>query len=135
MEIDRITACRQAYQSWRTTFGTSLCDHVLRAENRRRVDREKPKVRKRRSWGEYTRLYKRQKGLCGICKSEMVLIRGRVEIDHKNPNLPPDEFEHERNLQLAHDYCNRHKGAMSIAEQAKGSGQTYREILGPEDEI
>jgi 5-methylcytosine-specific restriction endonuclease McrA len=129
-----VDPCESELELWYGKWGMSRCDLAIKKRNRRRVDRENPKLRRKRSWAEHVRLYKKQRGICGICGSEMVLIRGEVEIDHKNPSLPPDEFEHERNLQLAHIYCNRHKGAMSLADQAKHYGKTVAEIIGNEGE-
>lgn len=109
--------------------GRSVYDHAIKTKNRRRLEngigREK---RKSFAWSKYQYLYRKQNGICRWCEKEMVLLRGKVEIDHRDPNSKED-FNSDSNLQLLHSHCNREKSAMPIEEQAKHLGRTYRKIL------
>ena len=55
-----------------------------------------------------------------------------LDIDHINPNLTDEAFNHRSNLRLCHAHCNRSKGAKSVPEQAKYYRKTMVEILGDE---
>lgn len=79
---------------------------------------------------DYESLYRKQNGICPECDKSMVLIKGKyqdLDIDHINPNEP--DFNARWNLRLTHASCNRAKGGKSIAQQAKESSKTMKDIL------
>ena len=131
--MNDLQSCREWFKEGITRFGVSNVDYVVKENNRRRVERDNPKLRKSYRWSEYKRLYQRDHGICGICGREMALIRGTIHMDHKNPDLPVDSFEAEWNRQVVHKACNLHKGPMSIAKQAKEYGRTYVQLTGESD--
>lgn len=113
----------------RAKIGTARYDSAVRKINRMRLDAPVAQRQKRIKfkWSMYSRLYKKQKGICPICGDAMPLIQGMIEIDHKNPN--EEDFNNDSNLQVTHKDCNRSKGADSVSQQSKSSGRTYKHIL------
>jgi 5-methylcytosine-specific restriction endonuclease McrA len=113
-------------------IGVSRYVAAIKAKSRRRLEVDVTVRQKRKSfpWSKYKRLYEKQAGKCAICAKDMRLIRGTVEIDHKNPNA--EDFNSDYNLQLAHKECNREKGGKSLAEQAKFYGKTTVQLLSSE---
>lgn len=110
-------------------IGVSRYVAAVKAKNRRRleVDVDQRQKRKTFPWSKYKRLYERQAGRCSICRKDMRLIRGEVEIDHVNCNA--SDFGAESNLKLAHKECNRSKSSKSMMEMSKSTGRTYTEML------
>jgi 5-methylcytosine-specific restriction endonuclease McrA len=66
--------------------------------------------------------------VCPLCKEVMVLLRGVIEIDHKDPNRQ-EGFNDDDNLQLTHRRCNRRKSSGSLYQQAKKMNRTIMELL------
>ena len=110
------------------TYGMYKFRLAFKALNRRRLELAGRERRKRFSWPKYQALYKSQKGICGICRRLMPLLRGEVEIDHKDPNRQ-ELFNDDDNLQLAHRTCNRKKSSRSLYVQAKRTGRSITEFL------
>jgi 5-methylcytosine-specific restriction endonuclease McrA len=99
-------------------FGESAFRRALQMISRRRLENRNREHRRRFSWSKYQFLYQLQKGKCPLCGELMPLLKGEVEIDHKDPNREKD-FNNDDNLQLTHRRCNRWKSSLSIYEQAK----------------
>lgn len=112
----------------REEVGTSIFDNAIKTFMRQRLDngaqREK---RKAIPWRVIKRHYDRQRGICRWCNEVMPLIRSEIEADHINPN--EKDFNVDSNIQVLHKKCNREKSAMSVQEQAKRLGTTFRQIL------
>jgi len=102
----------------------------VKSLSRERLQNTTREKRKPISWGVIARHYKIQRGVCAWCNKDMKLIRSEVEGDHINCNA--QDFNDDKNIQVLHKSCNREKSSMSIAEQSKHKGTTYREILEPE---
>jgi len=109
-------------------FGDFAFRRALRIVGRRRLENRDREHRKRFGWPKYQSLYQRQRGVCPLCKEVMVLFRGEVEIDHKNPNRQ-EGFNDDDNLQLTHRRCNRKKSSGSLYQQAKKMNRTIMELL------
>jgi 5-methylcytosine-specific restriction endonuclease McrA len=131
-DIKKEVECLQELVSLRTKYGTSTFDFVLKKLARQRLESRgiRPE-RTRFKWSDVRRLYAKQRGICPVCDNPMPLVRGELEIDHIDPSRV-DGFNSDSNRQVAHKYCNRSKGADSIAEQSKSSGKPFTEILAPE---
>lgn len=130
--MGKIDETVQRLKAIREEVGTSIYDAAVRIINRMRLDSDISQRQKRKSfpWSVYERHYKKQRGICPWCEKTMPMIKGEIEIDHINPNAV--DFNADINLRVLHRSCNREKSAMSIADQAKHLGTTYREILDPE---
>jgi 5-methylcytosine-specific restriction endonuclease McrA len=113
----------------RAEYGTSYFDHAVKKLMRERLDVRGRPSRKRYRWSEYKTLYTLQGGNCGICEEPLQLIRGKISMDHKNPNLTGEEFEARWNRQVVHPDCNSAKNADSIPEQAKKTGKPMTELV------
>lgn len=111
-------------------YGEMSFKRAVKTINRRRVDKNRPR-REQFPWKEYERLYKKQDGLCAICKEPMVLLRGRTHVDHIDPNAT--DFNDLSNRQLTHPGCNLSKSSKSIMQQSKTYGKTMTELLGGDD--
>jgi 5-methylcytosine-specific restriction endonuclease McrA len=101
---------------------------ALQDLKRRRLEVEQRQKRKRFPWSKYQALYSSQKGICRLCRRLMPLLRGEVEIDHKDPNRQ-EGFNDDDNLQLTHRRCNRKKSSGSLYQQAKKMNRTIIELL------
>ena len=110
-------------------FGDFAFRHALRILRQRRLENRHREHRKRFGWPKYQSLYQSQRGVCPLCKDTMVLLRGEVEIDHKDPNRQGG-FNYDDNLQLAHRKCNRTKSSSSLYQQAKKTNRSIVELLG-----
>jgi hypothetical protein len=121
--------CETEFMVWLAKYGRSSCERVMKNWNRKRLDVVGRTERKRYPWSEYKRLYDMQRGICSICRNEMVLIRGKVDMDHRDPNLTGAEFEARSNRSITHSHCNRSKGGKSIMAQAKQYSRTAADIL------
>ena len=128
MARSSVDDCFDELQALRRKWGTSIFDAADLKLRRMRIEPGRVK-RKRFSNATYSRLYKRQGGLCAECSDPMLFIKGKMDIDHKDPNLQGDDFNRETNLRLTHPKCNREKGAKSIYEQALSHGETVAETL------
>jgi len=117
----------------RTEVGYSEYDQAVKIIARERLQNDSRDKRKPIPWAVIKRHYEKQKGICPWCNLPMVLIRSEIEGDHKNPNA--QDFNHDSNIQTLHKKCNREKSSMSIAEQSKHKGTTYREILTGEEDV
>ena len=124
--------CEQEFNAWLSKWGRSRCDRHMRTHLRRRVDTDGRPPRVRFPWGEYKRLYEVQRGICPLCSETMPFIRGKIEMDHINPELKGEEFNSRSNRQVVCMGCNREKGALSVMKQTKHYGKTMTEILGDE---
>lgn len=133
--MDKLKETITRLQAIREEVGTSIYDAAVKAINRMRLDSNVSdrQPRKSFSWAVYQRHYKKQRGICPWCGNTMPLIKGAIEMDHINPNA--EDFNADSNLQVLHKACNRQKSSMSIAEQAKHQGTTYREILSGDEDI
>ena len=112
----------------KTEFGDWTFRQAVESIRRRRLDNHHRDHRKRFAWSKYQRLYRRQRGMCPLCNDAMLLLRGQVEIDHKDPNRQ-EGFNDDDNLQLTHQSCNRRKSSRSIYEQAKKGGKSIIQCL------
>jgi 5-methylcytosine-specific restriction endonuclease McrA len=117
-ELDRLTA----------EYGESTFRYALELRNRRRLENRRRTPRKRFAWSKYQKLYRKQRGICPLCRKEMVLLNGEVEIDHKDPNRASG-FNDDDNLQLTHRRCNRSKSSRSVYKQSKQLGRNMAEFL------
>jgi len=118
----------------RSEVGYSEYDQAVKIIARERLQNDSRDKRKTNfKWSDYVRHYKRQKGICPWCKQPMALIKGQLAMDHIDPNR--QDFNDDSNLQVNHPRCNRSKGSMSVADQAKRNGTTYREILSGDEEV
>jgi len=115
----------------RDEVGYSLFWREVKSLSRERLDdKDNRQKRKHFPWSKYVSLYKKCRGICAWCEGAMPLIKGEINLDHKDPNA--EDFNGDANLQVLHSSCNKQKNAMSIADQAKHSGKTYTELLEPE---
>lgn len=116
---------RSEYRTWRAKYGTSICDRVIREDNRRRL--ENPDREKRKSLSPPRRrdLYARQSGRCAECQDPFPIEK--LEADHKDPNR--QDFNARSNWQLLCRPCHAEKAAKSVMEQTKFYGRTAKEIL------
>jgi 5-methylcytosine-specific restriction endonuclease McrA len=117
-QLDRLTA----------EYGESAFSYALQLRKRRRLENRRRSQRKRFAWSKYQKLYRRQRGICPLCRKEMVLLNGEVEIDHRDPNRA-EGFNDDENLQLTHRRCNREKSSRSVYRQAKRMGRNMTELL------
>ena len=122
-------SCKDVLDAVILAYGRSEFDHCASKIRLARLEigSLRPK-RIRFPWSKYRRLYERQGGICPWCDTPMILLRGKVEIDHIDPNS--EDFNNDSNLQLMDAGCNRSKNAKSIAEQSKATGKGYVELLG-----
>jgi 5-methylcytosine-specific restriction endonuclease McrA len=123
--------CNEVLSAVIAVYGRSEFDYC--ADKIRKARLEIGNLRPKRvkfPWSMYRKLYDRQRGICAWCDKEMALIRGKVDMDHIDPNS--EDFNGSSNLQLLHSGCNRSKNAKSIAEQSKATGKGYIELLGGE---
>jgi len=109
-------------------FGDVAFRHALKTLRQRRLDNRHRECRRRFPWSKYQCLYQSQKATCPLCGELMPLLKGQVEIDHKDPNREKN-FNHDDNLQLTHRRCNRWKSSLSIYEQSKKSGKSVIQCL------
>lgn len=112
----------------RAEFGDFAFGHALKTIRRRRLLNRHRDQRKRFPWSKYQFLYQSQQGICPLCDELMPLLKGEVEIDHKDPNRALD-FNNDDNLQLTHRHCNRGKASRSIYEQAKSNQKSVIQCL------
>jgi 5-methylcytosine-specific restriction endonuclease McrA len=126
--------CETEFMVWLAKYGYSRCQHVIKTWNRKRIPDNRP-ARQKFPWSEYKRMYERQRGICPLCQEVMPMIRGKIEMDHVNPELMGEEFNARSNRQILCASCNREKSAMTIAQQTKHYGKTVREIIHQEDEV
>lgn len=118
---DRLVAIRDE-------VGYSNFWREVKSLSRERLDNPDRDKRKSISWTVIKRHYQKQKGICTWCNKPMVLMRSELEGDHIDPNR--QDFNSDDNIQVLHKLpCNREKNSMSVADQAKYKGKTYREIL------
>jgi 5-methylcytosine-specific restriction endonuclease McrA len=110
-------------------FGRFTFIQALKIINRRKllISADQRERRKKFSWQMVTRFYHRQGGICPLCLQPMVLIRGHIEMDHKDPYAV--DFNNERNLQLTHRQCNRSKSSLSLSSLAKRVGRPVTELI------
>jgi 5-methylcytosine-specific restriction endonuclease McrA len=129
-------SCELDFMTWLAKYGRSSCERVMKNWNRKRLDVVGRPARVKFPWSEYKRMYERQGGLCPLCQEIMPLIRGKIEMDHINPNLTGEEFNAKANRQVVCSGCNREKGALSVADQTKRYGRTMTQILiTPEEDV
>jgi 5-methylcytosine-specific restriction endonuclease McrA len=126
--MDSLT-CLSEIRRLRSEAGYGVFDACVKKIMRERLQVQGRPERKRYPWGEYKRLYEQQGGLCPLCQEVMPLIRGKVQMDHKNPNLTGEAFEARSNRQVTCSGCNAEKGAMSIAQQAKHYNLTMKDLV------
>lgn len=110
-----------------TRYGSSAFRAVLKRMNRRRLTQHQREERKKFPWSKYRKFYGIQKGVCPLCNEVMPFLKGKIEIDHRDPNRK--DFNNDNNLQLTHKECNRKKSSKSLYEASKETGKTIREIL------
>jgi len=108
-------------------YGYSEFFNTIKKISRERLQNTDRPARIKFPWSKYRKLYQKQGGVCNWCDKEMALIRGKVEIDHLNPNA--ENFNDDSNLQLLHTNCNREKSSKSIQEVSKETGKTFVEQL------
>jgi 5-methylcytosine-specific restriction endonuclease McrA len=126
----RSVQCRAQLKALRDEYGYGIFDACIRELNRGRLQTDTRQRRERFKPRIYKLLYHRQGGICLLCGLGMIMPKsfpGGLEIDHIDPNR--QDFNDPRNLQLAHESCNRKKGAKSVQEQSKCSGRTFEQIV------
>lgn len=126
--MTRIEVLIERLDGLKVEFGDFAFRHALRIVRQRRLENRHREHRKRFRWSIYQSLYQKQRGICPLCKEVMILLRGEVEIDHKDPNRQLG-FNDDDNLQLTHRKCNRRKSSRSLYQQAKKRNRTIAEIL------
>jgi hypothetical protein len=119
----------QLLDTFRMAIGLSDFRRLLEAMKNSKLQVLDRPERKKFPWSVYKRLYERQGGLCPWCGGAMILLRGKVELDHRDPNA--EDFNGRNNLQLLHNSCNASKNAMSIEQQSKHSGKSFMELIKP----
>lgn len=119
--------CLLSLRALKEKHGYADYDAAVRTINRERLLTRNRGVRISWKWWEYKRLYLVQRGKCGICGDDMPLIRGAIEMDHKDPNSK--DFEASSNRQVVHQRCNREKSSKSIQQQSKETGKGFTELL------
>jgi 5-methylcytosine-specific restriction endonuclease McrA len=125
--MSKYIEAKKAYLAWRAEFGTSVCDSIVKGENRRRLEGSGREKRKRVSHAKMVKMFFQQHGKCALCGDQLPTDFKGVEVDHVDPNR--EDFNAPGNLQLACSGCNREKGAKSIMEQAKFYGRPVTSIL------
>jgi hypothetical protein len=118
----------QLLQAFELAIGRSDFRRLMDKQKNAKLQASDRPERKKFPWSLYKRLYERQAGLCPWCCGAMILLRGKVEIDHINPNA--DDYNGRDNLQLLHSHCNREKSGMSIEQQSKHTGKSFVELIG-----
>jgi hypothetical protein len=84
-------------------------------------------------WSVVKMAYRRQKGICSVCKDEMALERNLIEGDHWDSSLEEEQGLNKLdNCRAVHKRCNRQKGSKTIYELAQSQGRTVIEQLGDE---
>src|SRR5712692_7786397 len=101
-----------ALEQLRASHGASAFRDAVRILNRERLHGKEREPRKKFSWSMYRKLYHLQNGICPLCSGVMPFLKGKVEIDHRDPNR--HDFNSVQNLQLTHRDCNRRKSSKSI---------------------
>jgi 5-methylcytosine-specific restriction endonuclease McrA len=115
---------RQRYEAYAFT-------RAILAVKRKKPGMEVREKRKKFPWSVYCRLYEHQRGVCPLCQQVMVLLRGEVVIDHRDPTRA--DFNAVENLQLTHRACNRAKSATTPYEDAKARGNTILAFVRSDD--
>ena len=110
------------------SYGRCEFRRAVKELEQRRLEVSRRERRKRFAWSKHQMLYSMQKGVCPLCLELMPLLKGEVEIDHKDPNRTPG-FNSDENLQLTHRRCNREKSSRSVYEQAKKGGQIVIDLV------
>ncbi len=121
----------QEFKAWLSRYGRSTCDRIMREHLRKRLEgAENRPPRIKVSLTERKNMFVRQSGICPICGKIMHggALRN-LDVDHVDPNSP--DFNSKKNFQLTHSGCNRSKGALSVADQAKRYGKTVVDIVRP----
>lgn len=129
MPLTREQECFNELVELRKKYGTGNFDFAMRKMRRMRIEPGR-EDRKRFPWTMYKRLYQKQAGLCPRCCGAMILLRGKVEIDHYDPNA--EDYNGEANLRLLHTDCNREKSAKTPLQEAKATGQIITDTLSGE---
>ena len=111
----------------RGKYGTSQFDHAVKSLMRQRLDAPGRPKRIHVSLNARWKMYRRQKGICPLCNTEMAPDEKLWDVDHIEPDSP--NYNGKDNLWLTHASCNRSKGAKSLIEMAKETGATINEIL------
>jgi hypothetical protein len=122
----------QLLQAFELAIGRSDFRLLMDKQKNAKLQTTDRPERKKFPWGVYKRLYARQAGLCPWCGGAMILLKGKVELDHINPNA--EDFNNANNLQLLHAHCNREKSGMSIEQQSKHTGKSFVELIGKQNE-
>lgn len=126
MSIDE-KETKERLKALRELAGYSNFDRAIKSLNRERLTNNNRQKRVHFPWSKYGMLYKQSGGQCWWCGELMPFIKGRVEIDHFNPNA--DDFNNNDNLGLLHTECNREKGSMDLDTQAKVLGITLTRLI------
>lgn len=124
--------CKEWFAEGLKLYGYSAVENEIKAWKRRRIPIDRP-ARVKFPWSEYRRMYEAQKGICPLCQETMPLIRGKIEMDHINPELTGEEFNARSNRQVVCSGCNKEKSAMTVAQQTKFYGKTMTQIVSVED--
>lgn len=125
--------CLDELRALRNKYGTYNFDAAVKKMGRERLQNRDRPDRVRFPWSAYKRQYARQNGVCPVCDHEMVLLRGRIHMDHIDPNA--ENFNALSNLQVLHIGCNLKKGSDDLAAQTKHQGRTVRDILNPTNDM
>ena len=128
--MTHIQDCIAILKAHRAEWGYDKFDDAIRHINRERLQTSTREPRHHFKPPDYKKLYRRQGGICALCRLAMVMpnhFPGGLEIDHINPNR--EDFNDPSNLQLTHEKCNRQKAAKSIQAQSKSSGKPFTHIL------
>ena len=116
-----------ALEALEARYGSSAFRAALEKIGRRRLNGRERERRKKFPWSKYRKLYVLQKGICPLCDEVMPFLKGKIEIDHRDPNRK--DFNNDHNLQLTHIMCNRTKSSKSLYRQSKATGKTIKEML------
>lgn len=129
-ELDQ---CQEEFDYWIAHNKRCWVDVVLSRWKRRRLETgngTRP-LRDKTSPSAKKRMYFLQNGVCPWCHRPLGANERFWHVDHLNPNLTGDAYNHPSNKQLMHPKCNEEKNAMSIEEQAKHTGRTYAQLVEP----
>ena len=126
--VAKESALIEALRRLQAEYGLSRFKSAIQRLNRQRLDVSEREKRKRFAWSKYQVFYRKQRGICPLCDKAMLLLRGEVEIDHKDPNRQ-EGFNDDANLQLAHRKCNRTKSSRSLFQEAKKRNRNIVEML------
>lgn len=111
---------------WAKRKGDSAAREACRRFFRRKTDAGVTVDRKVTPYGWLLAAWKRQKGLCFWCKDEISLKQATA--DHMHP-LAKGGPHKRSNIVASCDGCNKEKGAKSLFQQSKETGEMVGQMI------